>query len=49
MVSQQNKAVPPWEKPKVVAILSVFGGKVTAIKNILEPTIRRANNETFYR
>lgn len=49
MVNQQNKAVPPWEKPKVVAILSVFGGKVISVKNIIEPTIRRANNETFYR
>lgn len=49
MVNQQNKVVPPWEKPKVVAILSVFGGKVTQVKNIVEPTIRRASNETFYR
>lgn len=49
MVNQQNKAVPPWEKPKIVAILSVFGGKVTQVKNIVEPTIRRTNNETFYR
>ena len=49
MVNQQIKAVPPWEKPKVVAILSIFGGKVIQVKNVLEPTIRRANNETFYR
>lgn len=49
MVNQQNKPVPPWEKPKIVAMLSVFGGKVVAVKNILEPTIRRTNNETFYR
>lgn len=49
MVNQQNKAVPPWEKPKVVAILSIFGGKVTQVKNIIEPTIRRANNEKLYR
>lgn len=49
MVNQQNKAMPPWEKPKVVAILSVFGGKVISVKNVIEPTIRRASNETFYR
>lgn len=49
MVDQQNKLIPPWEKPKVVAILSIFGGKVTAIKNITEPIIRRDSNETFYR
>lgn len=49
MVNEQNKVIPPWEKPKVVAILSVFGGKVVAVKNIMEPTIRRANNEVFYR
>ena len=49
MVNQQNKAVPPWEKPKVVAILSIFGGRVTQVKNVLEPTIRRTSNETFYR
>lgn len=44
-----DKVIPPWEKPKVLAILSVFGGKVVSVKNITEPTIRRANNETFYR
>ena len=44
-----NKALLPWEKPKIVAILSIFGGKVTSVKNITEPEIRRANNETFYR
>ena len=49
MVSEQNKVVPPWEKPKIVAMLSIFGGKVVAVKNIMEPTIRRANNETFHR
>ena len=49
MVSEQNKVVPPWEKPKIVAMLSIFGGKVVAVKNIMESTIRRANNETFYR
>lgn len=49
MVNEQNKAVPPWERPKVVAILSVFGGKVVSVKNITEPTIRRTNNEVFYR
>ena len=45
----ENKAVPPWEKPKIMAILSIFGGRVTAVVNITEPQIRRANNETFYR
>ena len=49
MVNEQNKAMPPWERPKVVAILSVFGGKVVSVKNIMEPTIRRTNNEAFYR
>lgn len=49
MVNEQNKAVPPWERPKVVAILSVFGGKVVSVKNIMEPTIRRTNNEEIYR
>ena len=44
-----NKPVAPWETPKIVAILSIFGGKVISVKNITEPTIRRANNETFYR
>ena len=41
--------VPPWERPKIAIMLSIFGGKVTQVKNIMEPTIRRANNETFYR
>ena len=41
--------VAPWEKPKIVAMLSIFGGKVVSVKNIMEPTIRRASNETFYR
>ena len=44
-----NKVIPPWEKPKIIAILSVFGGKVISVKNITEPIIRRANNEIFYR
>ena len=44
-----NKPVAPWEKPKIVAILSIFGGRVVSVKNITEPIIRRANNETFYR
>lgn len=44
-----SKPTPPWEKPKIIAILSIFGGKVVAVKNIIEPTIRRTNNETFYR
>lgn len=45
----ENKPVPPWEKPKIVAMLSIFGGKVTSVKNITEPTLRRTNNEMFYR
>ena len=45
----ENKAIPPWEKPKIIAILSIFGGKVVAVKNIIEPAIRRTNNENFYR
>lgn len=48
MVSE-NKAIPPWEKPKIVAILSIFGGKVTSVVNITDPIIRRASNEAFYR
>lgn len=43
------KQLPPWEQPKIVAMLSIFGGRVTSVKNITEPTIRRANNEAFYR
>ena len=42
-------SVAPWDKPKIVAMLSVFGGKVISVKNIMEPTIRRVTNETFYR
>lgn len=45
----ENKPVPPWEKPKIVAMLSIFGGKVISVKNITEPTLRRTNNEAFYR
>ena len=41
--------VPPWEKPKIIAMTSIFGGRVVSVKNIMEPVIRRANNETFYR
>lgn len=47
--TSQSKLVAPWEQPKIAAMLSVFGGRVIAVKNIMEPTIRRANNETFYR
>jgi hypothetical protein len=46
MVNQQTL---PWESPKIVAMLSIFGGRVISVKNITEPTIRRANNEAFYR
>ena len=49
MVNDTNKPLLPWEKPKIVAMLSIFGGKVIQVKNIMEPTIRRASNETFYR
>lgn len=45
----ENKQVLPWEKPKIVAILSIFGGRVVAVKNITEAIIRRDNNENFYR
>lgn len=45
----ENKAIPPWEKPKIVAILSIFGGKVISVVNVTEPIIRRANNEALYR
>ena len=44
-----NKAIPPWEKPKIVAILSIFGGRVISVVNVTEPIIRRANNEALYR
>jgi hypothetical protein len=47
MVNQP--VVAPWEKPKIIAMLSIFGGRVVSVKNIIEPTIRRANNEVFYR
>lgn len=46
---EENKIIPPWEKPKIVAILSIFGGKVISVVNVTEPIIRRTNNETFYR
>lgn len=45
----ENKAIPPWEKPKIVAILSIFGGRVISVVNITDPITRRASNETFYR
>lgn len=47
--NKQNAPLPPWEHPKIIAITSIFGGKVIAVKNIIEPTIRRTNNEAFYR
>jgi hypothetical protein len=44
-----NQQTLPWNTPKIIAMTSVLGGKVVSVKNITEPTIRRANNETFYR
>lgn len=29
-----SKPVPPWERPEVQAILSLFGGKVVKISNL---------------
>lgn len=47
--NKPQKVTLPWEKPKIVAILSIFGGRVVTVKNITEAIVRRDNNETFYR
>lgn len=49
-MNEKDKPLLPWEQPKIVAIISVFNGKVSSVKNITETTVRRTNNEeAFYR